>query len=123
MEIVWTYLKEAWAFIQANLPLIALVAAFIVAVLYDKEKARQTALSLFLAAEKLAVELALESGPDKMRWALDSLIALLGPWTRSVFSVLGALRGMSYEAYLAWIAQKWYDAARAYVKSRVPSME
>jgi hypothetical protein len=114
MENIVQFLNDAGTWIVANLPLIAVVAAFIVAVIYDKEKARQLALTLFLTAEKLAVDLALESGPDKMRWALDGLLALLGLWTRSVFTVLGAMRGMSYEAYVAWIAQKWYDAAKAY---------
>jgi len=114
MQQVMDVLGTVWGWLTTNYGLLAFVAAVIVAVIYDREAAKRVLYSLFLAAEKMAADLALETGPEKMDWVLDQVDNVLPPHVLSVLRVLAALQGKTYEEVRRSLAQKWYDAAKTW---------
>lgn len=100
---------EVWAWITANLSLLALGLSGLLYFFFERERFVQLVTTAFVAAEKAAREGILEGGPEKMRAAVQSVVDLLPVQAKSVLKVIAGLTGRSLEEFVADLAQAIYD--------------
>lgn len=91
----------------------ALVAGLIVSLISGGVKKAQTlAVALMLEAEKIAKDEVKIGGPEKMQLVINRFLTQLPADARAIIRVWATFRGYgSLEAFVAELAQRWYDAA------------
>lgn len=106
----WTEFLE-WVLENKDtiIELVLLVVALVVSWLGRKQVAEKYGVELMREAEELARKHVLESGPDRMRHVVSTLVERLPVDIKAVLRVVAKTRGMTFEELVADLAQKWFE--------------